>query len=249
MSYPIIAPGYFITPKRLLHSSSYSLNNVATGNPTTLSRTLPTFSIDSGLVFERETSFLGRQATQTLEPRLFYVYTPYKDQSQFPLFDTALAEFNFAQIFSENRFVGNDRISDANQLTAAVVSRFIEEDGAERLRMAVGQRFYFNQQRVTNEQAIASAGAVNAGGSASENKSDLLAAVSGQLTQALARGRRRTVQPEHREDQCVQLRRALAARAAACAEPAVPQGRADRVDLVDLSGQWPLPTACMASGG
>jgi LPS-assembly protein len=173
-SYPIIAPGYFITPSVSVHATSYNLDNPASGQPATLTRTLPTFSVDSGLVFERETSFLGRPATQTLEPRLFYVYTPFKDQSQFPLFDTALAEFNFSQIFSENRYVGNDRISDANQLTAAVVSRFIEEDGVERMRVALGQRFYFNEQRVTN------------GGMAAENKSDLLAAASGQVTPTLA---------------------------------------------------------------
>ena len=175
MSYPIIAPGYFITPSASVHASSYNLSNTAVGEPTNLTRTLPTFSVDSGLIFERDTSFLGREATQTLEPRLFYVYTPYKDQSKFPIFDTALAEFNFSQIFSENRYIGNDRISDANQLTAAVVSRFIEENGVERVRMAVGQRFYFNKQQVTN-----------AGVDTAENKSDLLAAVSGQVTQALA---------------------------------------------------------------
>ena len=240
VSYPIIAPGYFITPSFSVHASSYTLSNVATGNPTTLSRTLPTFSIDSGMVFERETRFLGRDATQTLEPRLFYVHTPYKDQSKFPLFDTALAEFNFSQIFSENRYVGNDRITDANQLTAAVVSRFIEEDGVERVRMAVGQRFYFNEQQVANQQAIASAGAVNAGGSAAENKSDLLAAVSGQVTRTLALdagvqysqsigktnassfgvrwlpGPQQVLNLQYRKD--------------------VPTG----VDLIDLSTQWPI---------
>lgn len=175
VSYPIIAPGYFITPSASVHASSYNLSNTTVGEPANLTRTLPTFSVDSGLIFERDTSFLGREATQTLEPRLFYVYTPYKDQSKFPVFDTALAEFNFSQIFSENRYIGNDRLSDANQLTAAVVSRFIEENGVERVRMAVGQRFYFNKQQVTN-----------AGVSTAENKSDLLAAVSGQVTQALA---------------------------------------------------------------
>lgn len=240
LSYPIIAPGYFITPSASVHASSYNLANVATGNPATLSRTLPTLSIDSGMVFERETNFLGRDATQTLEPRLFYVYTPYRDQSKFPLFDTALAEFNFSQIFSENRYVGNDRISDANQLTAAVVSRFIEEDGVERVRIAVGQRFYFNQQQVANQQAIASAGAVNAGGSGAESKSDLLAAASGQVTRTLAL------------DAGVQysqsLRKTNASSFGVRWRPGpqqvlnlqyrkdVPTG----VDLIDLSAQWPI---------
>ena len=173
VSYPILAPGYFITPSLSVHATSYNLTNQAADQPTTLTRTLPTFSLDSGLVFERDASFLGRPATQTLEPRLFYTYTPYKDQSKFPIFDTALAEFSFAQIFSENRYVGNDRITDSNQLTAAVVSRFIEEDGVERLRLALGQRFYFNQQQVAGNASNA------------ENKSDLLAAMTGQVTPTL----------------------------------------------------------------
>ena len=229
VSYPIIAPGYFITPSVSVHASSYNLSNVAPGNPSNLTRTLPTFSVDSGMVFERDASFLGREATQTLEPRLMYVHTPYKDQSKFPVFDTALAEFNFSQIFSENRYVGNDRISDANQLTAAVVSRFIEENGVERVRMAVGQRFYFNEQQVTN-----------AGVARAETKSDLLAAVSGQVTQALAL------------DAGVQysqsLRKTNASSFGVRWRPApqqvlnlqyrkdVPTG----VDLIDFSTQWPI---------
>ena len=229
LSYPILAPGYFITPRLSLHASSYNLTNLPPGQQSTLTRTLPTFSLDTGLVFEREASFLGREATQTLEPRLFYVYTPYKDQRKFPLFDTALAEFSFAQIFSENRYVGNDRISDANQLTAAVVSRFIEENGFERVRLALGQRFYFNQQQVAG---------IN--GTSAENKSDLLAAVSGQVTQALALdagvqysqslkqtnassfGVRWTPAPQKVLN--LQYRRD------------VPTG----VDLVDFSTQWPI---------
>lgn len=229
VSYPIIAPGYFVTPSVSVHASSYSLSNVATGQPESLNRTLPTFSVDSGMVFERDASFLGREATQTLEPRLLYVHTPYKDQSRFPVFDTALAEFNFSQIFSENRYVGNDRISDANQLTAAVVSRFIEENGVERMRMAVGQRFYFNDQQVSN-----------AGGATAENKSDLLAAVSGQVTQALAL--------EAGVQYSQSLRKTNASSFGVRWMPAphqvlnlqyrkdVPTG----VDLIDFSTQWPI---------
>lgn len=147
VSYPFIRPGYFVTPKVMLHASQYEIDN-PDGPATSVSRTLPTFSLDSGLVFEREARLLGRAMTQTLEPRLFYVYTPFEDQSRIPLFDTAEAGFNFAQIFTENRFIGADRVADANQLTAAVTSRFIEENGAERLRLAIGQRYYFSDQRV-----------------------------------------------------------------------------------------------------
>jgi LPS-assembly protein len=147
ISYPWVRPGYFITPKLMLHASRYELdNNVANDN--SITRVLPTFSLDSGLVFERQAKLLGRAMTQTLEPRLFYVRTPYKNQDAIPNFDTAEAGFNYAQLFSENRFVGADRVSDANQLTAAVVSRYIEANGAERLRIALGQRYYFSDPRV-----------------------------------------------------------------------------------------------------
>ena len=75
---------------------------------------------------------------------------PYRDQSQIPVFDSWPADFNFAQIFSENQFVGYDRVSDANQLTAAVVSRLIDPaSGAEAMRAMFGQRYYFQNQRVT----------------------------------------------------------------------------------------------------
>ncbi len=186
LSYPIIGPGYFFTPRVSVHATRYHLEaqsidtGAASGTPGSvpitrsnggdLSRVLPTFSLDSGLVFERQSKLLGPAMTQTMEPRLFYVRTPYKNQSLFPNFDSAEADLSFAQLFSENRFIGNDRISDANQLTAAVTSRFIETSGAERLRMALGQRFYFSAPKV----------ALNPIGNPS--RSDLLASVTGQIT-------------------------------------------------------------------
>jgi LPS-assembly protein len=171
ISYPWVRPGYFITPKLMLHASKYNLDKNG-ANPTTLSRALPTVSIDSGLVFERPAGLFGREVTQTLEPRLFYVRTPYKNQDQFPNFDTAEAGFNYAQLFNENRFVGNDRVSDANQLTGALVSRFIEGNGAERLRVAVGSRYYFTEPRVR----------LNPNAPRNQSRSDLLLAASGRVS-------------------------------------------------------------------
>jgi LPS-assembly protein len=166
-----VRPGYFVTPKLMLHASAYQLERTSADGPRSLSRTLPTFSVDSGLVFEREAKLAGRQMTQTLEPRLFYVYTPYKDQSKFPTFDTFEATFNFAQIFNENRFIGGDRVSDANQVTAAVVSRFLESNGAERLRLVMGQRFYLNEQRVQLDATPRE-----------ESRSDVLLAANGRIS-------------------------------------------------------------------
>ncbi|HYD94015.1 MAG TPA: LPS-assembly protein LptD [Noviherbaspirillum sp.] len=174
IAFPILTPGYFITPRVSLHSTRYRLDDQGLTSATDLSRTLPTFSVDSGLVFERDAQFFGSRMTQTLEPRLFYVYTPYRDQSAFPNFDTAEADLSFAQLFSENRFIGNDRISDANQLTAALISRYYEPTGAERMRFALGQRFYFTEQRVT------------LGGMRNESRSDLLVSAYGLLTPTLS---------------------------------------------------------------
>jgi LPS-assembly protein len=108
-----------------------------------------TASLDSGLIFERDTAWGGHAFTQTLEPRLFYLRTTRKDQDALPVFDTALADFSFASLFRENRFSGGDRVGDANQLTAAITTRFIDgTNGAERLRLSLGQTRYFEDRLV-----------------------------------------------------------------------------------------------------
>ncbi len=149
ISYPIVRPGWFVTPKVGMHWSSYQLETNP-GQPTAINRSVPTMSVDSGLIYERAARFFDRDVTQTLEPRLFYTRTPFRDQSAIPVFDTATADFNFAQLFSENTFIGNDRIADVNQVTAAAVSRIISpETGREALRVAVGQRYYLSDQKVS----------------------------------------------------------------------------------------------------
>jgi LPS-assembly protein len=149
LSYPVLSPGYFLVPRVQWHLTEYELDpNLHNGQSST-TRSLPIGSVDAGLVFERGSRFLGRSATQTLEPRLFYAFIPFRDQSRLPNFDSADPTFTFAQLFTENAFTGNDRIGEANQLTTALVSRMIDdESGTERLRVALGQRFYFGPQRV-----------------------------------------------------------------------------------------------------
>jgi LPS-assembly protein len=143
-SYPLTTlPGLHVTPKIGWHSTTYSLgvNNNAQ-LPNNVTRNLPIVSLDGKLDFERETQLFGHDFVQTLEPRAYFVYIPYRDQNALPVFDTAQSHFNFAQIFSENRFVGSDRIGDANQVTAALTSRLIDpENGEERLQLMLGQRF------------------------------------------------------------------------------------------------------------
>ncbi|HVL59555.1 MAG TPA: LPS-assembly protein LptD, partial [Burkholderiaceae bacterium] len=171
ISYPIRGAGWFLTPRVSLHATSYQLDDNL-GRPTSLQRVVPTYSIDSGLIMERDVNVLGRGMIQTLEPRLFYVRTPFRDQIQIPIFDAAPTDFNFAQIFSENLFTGGDRIADVNQLTPAVVSRLIEpETGGELLRFAVAQRLHFSPQRVTIPGVPAR----------TDSRSDLLLAASGDL--------------------------------------------------------------------
>ncbi len=137
---------------------------------------IPITSVEGGLVFERDWNLAGHNYVHTLEPRAFYVYVPYRNQSNAPMFDTAIDDFNFGQLFSVNRYLGNDRIGDANQLTLAVSSRLLDADtGGERLRVAVGERFYFQGQRVVLNEAPRSAAT-----------SDVLFGIDGRLTDAWA---------------------------------------------------------------
>lgn len=151
VSWPIVHPAFQITPKLGLHLTKYEINRQQnTADPASVSRVLPTFTLDSTAVFERESKWLDSEYIQTLEPRLYYVNIPYKDQRQIPVFDSGLSDFNFAQIFSENRYSGFDRINDANQLTAALTTRLLDANtGVERFKAMVGQRYYFRPQRVT----------------------------------------------------------------------------------------------------
>ncbi len=172
LSYPLQSSAFFLTPKVGAHMSHYSLDRQAAGTPSTLSRGVPIASLDAGAVLERDTDWLGKGYLQTLEPRLFYVYVPFRDQSQFPVFDSGATDFNFAQLFTETHFAGNDRVGDANQLTAAVTSRLIDPDsGEELMRGTVGQRYYFSKQRVTFPGVAARA----------NNSSDILASLSGRV--------------------------------------------------------------------
>ncbi len=151
ISRPWQAPGWFVTPRLQLNAARYELDApLVVGGPSSPTRNVPTFSLDSGLVFERDASYFGRSFRQTLEPRAFYVYTPFRDQSQMPSYDSASNDFNFASIYTENAFGGNDRISDNNLLTLGVSTRLLDPDtGAEAARFGVAQRVRFADQRVT----------------------------------------------------------------------------------------------------
>ncbi|MFN3716505.1 MAG: LPS-assembly protein LptD [Thiobacillus sp.] len=168
---PLTSSFGFLTPQIGWHSSYYALDSSAP--VARISRNLPIFSLDSGVAFERPFEFAGDSFTQTLEPRAYYVYAPFRNQADIPVFDTAQLDFSYAQMFTENQFIGGDRINDANQLTLALTSRFVESGtGLERLQVTLGQRYYFSSQQVTLP-GIAPR---------TTNATDLLAAVGGQIT-------------------------------------------------------------------
>ncbi|MDP4772259.1 MAG: LPS assembly protein LptD [Limnohabitans sp.] len=149
VSRPWIRPWGFVTPKLQLHATRYQLDQPFDSGERSVNRVLPTFSLDSGLVYERETQWFGRGVTQTLEPRAFYARTPFRDQSLLPVYDSGATDFNLSTIYSENAYVGHDRLVDNDALTLGVTSRFFDgNDGAEMLRVGVAQRIRFSDQQV-----------------------------------------------------------------------------------------------------
>ena len=231
---PLITPGAFLTPKLGAHYTYYSLDQSA---PNTISRSLSIFSLDSGLIFERETQAQGQSVIQTLEPRIFYVRIPFRDQSRIPLFDTAVADFNYAQIFSENSFSGGDRINDADQLTVALTSRTLRSStGQEMLRGTIGQRYYFKDQQVTLDDPQAT---LPTDPPRTYHSSDWLAALSGRVAQHWTS--EAATQYNQRDNRFERL--TVTARYQP--EPFKTLNLSyrflnDQIRQVDLSGQWPL---------
>ena len=160
LALPQVTPGYYLTPKVSFQANNYAATSLTPGAPNAQGFVIPTFSLDSGLAFERDAAelkgFFGRDMLLTMEPRAFYVYTPFQSQAQTPLFDTADGGFGVTQIFSENNFVGNDRVADNNKLTGGITSRMLEaSSGAERASVTLAQRQDLTGQRVGLNGTIA----------------------------------------------------------------------------------------------
>jgi LPS-assembly protein len=227
-SYPMREIYGYFTPKIGLNLTHYALDQTTTASPDT-TRILPIVSADSGLFFERSWDLKDKTYLQTLEPRLFYLYVPQRNQSNIPIFDTSEASFNFAQIFSENIFTGTDRINDANQLTLSLTSRLLEPDtGAERLRAAFGQRYHFKNQEVT----LASA-------PRDRQFSDMLFSLGGRLNSAVTLDTLLQYDP----DQKVIQNSTVSARY--LPEPGKTLNLSYRynrelLNQIDISSQWPL---------
>lgn len=140
--------GYFVKPAVSWRATGYSLENEAAGTDATPSRTLPSASLDAGLIFEGPQGSRGQRRV-TLEPRALYAYTPYRNQDDLPVFDTGIPDLNLVQLFRTNRYVGADRVSDANQLALGVTSRLFDANSGRQLVAAtIGQAIYFDSPRV-----------------------------------------------------------------------------------------------------
>ncbi|MGA7985515.1 MAG: LPS-assembly protein LptD [Burkholderiales bacterium] len=238
---PLLAPGWFLTPKLGLHYATYSLTRTTAPQPDSQTVSIPWMSLDSGLVFDRPVHWFGGDYTQTFEPRAYYVRVPYRDQSQIPLFDTALADFNYAQIFSENRFTGGDRFGDANELTLAATTRFLSATGEEILRATLGQRIYFNTEQVVLTPASTPINYTH---------SDTLASVGGRFARAWSFDT--TVQYNQRD--MLTERYSASARYSPEIAKVINLGfsfnrdPANPLRQMDLSGQWPVKPGWYAVG-
>ncbi len=141
-------PGYYLTSKMGVRYTQYDLDN--TVGVTSIERNLPIFSLDGGLYFDRFFRWRNKPYLQTLEPRLYYLNVDYQDQTNIPIFDSSLLDFDTNQLFRENRFSGADRQGDANQITLALTTRFISEStGVEKFSATLGQIYYFENRLVT----------------------------------------------------------------------------------------------------
>lgn len=194
-----------------------------------------------GIAFDREAEWFGSRVTQTVEPRVYYVYAPYRDQDQIPVFDTGLNDFNYAQIFSENRFSGGDRFGDANEVTVAATSRLLRQGGQETFRATLGQRFYFKDEQV---------GLTPTSPLRTNRGSDLLGSIGGRITRNWLFDA--TIQYNNRDRRSERYGTTLryspeiakvlniSNRYNRTGEP--------RIHQVDVSGQWPVVTGWYAVG-
>ena len=235
---PIISPGWYVTPRAGARAVGYSFDRLPTGQQGSESLAIPFVSLDSGMVLERTSSWFDSRLTQTLEPRMYYLYVPYHQQNT-KRFDTELADFNYPQLFTENRFVGGDRFGDANQVTVAVSSRYLQQDGQEAFRATLGQRFYFDGERVGLDPTSTLR---------STSDSNILASVGGRVFRSFTYDA--TTEYDHHADQAQRYTTALryTPERAKVVNFTYRFNRGDALRQIDLSGQWPVTTGWYAVG-
>lgn len=232
MSLPLANEYSFVTPKIGLHATHYRNQSASGKDLGSENRVLPIASINSGLFFEREGSLFGSPIMQTLEPQLYYLYVPFKDQSKLPNYDSGVTDLSWSSLFAENKYSGNDRINDANEITLALNSRiFDDENGIERFYAGIGQRLYFTSPRVgidqTNQNNV-------------NKSSDLLLMLGGQLPYNIRANY--TLQQDVRNDRTVRadLNLNWSPEDYQTLNLRYSVNRTTATEQVDASGQWPL---------
>jgi len=245
VSYPVVRASWYLTPKVALHASTYDTNWYAdvlpayAGRAKSQSRVLPLVSLDSSMTFERTTTLFGHASVQTLEPRIYYLYVPYRNQDALPIYDTDLASFNFAQAFDENIYSGGwDRIADANQLTLGLTTRWLDADtGFERVSLSAAQRFYFSKQRVSISPDPRAA-----------RRSDYLIGVNAALTNTFNLYLNTQLHPESRERSRMSAGVRWEPKRLASVSLSYRYENARLTDSITLAGQWPLSPKLYALG-
>lgn len=184
VSLPLGGDAWFFEPSYSYRFTWYGLSDSGDEIPSSSSRNINTLSLDTGLYFDRIVNDGG--TVQTLEPRVYYLRVPFEDQDNIPVFDSSAFDFNFSQLFRDNRYSGGDRVADANQLSLALTSRVIDgADGRETLEVGLGQILYFDDRRVRLPDETFEEGAL----ADTRDKSDFIAEVSTRLSRDwLARG-------------------------------------------------------------
>lgn len=229
LTLPLATSAFWLTPKLGFHSTTYELDRQGVLDDQ-YRRALPIFSLDGGLTLERPVEWAGRSYLQTLEPRAYYLYVPRRRQQDIPVFDTALTDFSYAQLFAENRYSGGDRIGDANHLTLALTSRLIDPaTGADLVRAAIGQRYYFSDQSVTlpGERPRTT------------HTADLVAALSGQVLPKTYADFGWQYNPEQNRTERLTLGMRYMPLSGRILNTSYRFTR-EQVGQIDVSGQWPL---------
>ena len=145
---PFRRPGLYVEPAAAYRFTRYNLSDTEPGQETSPDRGAPVLSLDAGLALERPVGDNAKRIL-TLEPRLLYLYVPFRDQTDLPIFDTGLPDLNLVQLFRLNRYVGADRLSDANQVSGGITARLLETgSGRQFLSATLGNTYYFETPRV-----------------------------------------------------------------------------------------------------
>jgi LPS-assembly protein len=248
ISYPLRRSYGYVVPKVGYHYTRYNLQDNSQGLEGG-SIGLPISSVDAGLFFDRALQWGTRGFQQTLEPRLFYLYAPFRDQSRLPNFTTAEKDFSFSQIFTENRFVGGDRVGDANQLTIGLTSRLIESStGLERLTASLGQVYYFTPPRVTLSDTVSGAKSSDIlAGIASQLSASVAVDAAFQYTPTLNRSEKFTLEG-HYSPVPGSVVNAAYRYARGTVDPRADPSLQAGIAQVDLSAQWPVTSTISAVG-